>query len=172
MAIAKFSPYEIDSSDFHDAFSALHGGELSGVVIFDAPHLVHYGVDRKIQLLAPWVPKIGDFTLERPTELGGTAFLPDMPAHIDPHAVNSLHVHITANGLARVRLANTFSPDLLDEYNEVNQFTLASSDVEIDEVDLQPGDAICFYGATTLHGFDSIGSVPRESFINVYSLIS
>jgi len=168
MSFRKLSRYDLDTSACNQAFDELLAREVSGVIIFDAPYRTstHPSSQRCLEL--PWVSKIGAYEQDRATELGGTMHMPDMPAHVDPHPIDSLKIHVTTAGLTAVKFALGVPIELLDEHNEVSEAILIAEGIETDEAELRPGDAVCFYGSTTLHQFTSVGPTPRESFINSY----
>lgn len=150
-------------------FEALEQRKASALILFGVPYFCTTDVNGKKSVNFDWVTHAG-YTPDRSSELGGTAHFPDMPPHIDPHPKDSLKVHLTTKGIAVARFTLGVSQDMLDEVNELpgsDYRPLQSVGLETDEVELQTGDIVCFFGSTTLHEFVSKGI--RESIVNSYT---
>lgn len=152
-----------------EQIQGLYNRDASAVVARGAPFDLSRNSDGKAQMKLAWIDKLGLYAPDRATELGGTAFMPDMPPHIDPHPKDRLKIWVAREGYALARFVLDVPAAVLDETNELpdsNYTLLEASGRSPDEEALEPGDAVCFLGSTTLHEFVSIGQ--RESYINSY----
>lgn len=168
MSILRLSEREVATQYGFNAFDSLEHREISAIAILGASYETYTAADDSQSILFPWLETIQLFTPDRQTELGGTHYMPDMPAHIDPHATDRLKVHLTTHGVAVAHFALTFPELALDEYNELPIDDYESYGIQTDAITLEPGDTVCFYGSTTLHEFTSAGKEPRKSLINSY----
>lgn len=168
MSIIRLSERDVATRHGFDAFDALEQREVSAVAVLDATYDIYTAPDGKQTISFPWVNSMESLVPDRETELGGSQYLPDMPAHIDPHSSDRLKVHLTLSGLAVAYFALDFPEPALDEYNELPIDDYDSYGIETDVITLEPGDVVCFYGSTTLHEFTSAGQHHRESLVNSY----
>lgn len=169
MPLIRLSERDLETPQATTAFDALEHREVSAVVIFGATHRIRRSETGKISVEFPWLDRLELFSPDRDTEIAGTRYTSDMPAHVDPHPRDSLKVHLTRYGSVAARFALEFPANALDEHNEVPLENYEEAyGITTDTITLKKGDAVCFYGSTTLHQFTSLGESPRESVLNSY----